>query len=491
MKIRTLLPAAALWLAASAACAAPKAAASIAAGADAGAKPAATTTRSCHLPGVVDSLRCVGITVPLDHARPAAGSLKLHVTVAPAHREGTRGDPVFVLAGGPGQAGSDVVQLLSLVFNRVRATRDIVFIDQRGTGLSGKLDCATRPEQERMTEEQLEAELLACIRADKAPFGAYTTDASARDLEMVRHALGYGAVNVWGGSYGTRLGQAYARLYPSSVRSLVLDGVAAPDQVIPAGARDAQAALEKLFELCAKDTPCHQAFPTVRADFNALVNKLEAGAIKLSLPDPRTARKVDLTMTAPRFLGTVHNILYSPADARRLPFLIHNAAQGNWQPFIARQNLATDFGAEGNMAYLLHLAVVCAEDVPRLTPELRKLDEGQLTKTLADKIPGICQAMKVPAVAARAPTPIDVPALLLSGALDPVTPPHRAASAAKYMTHAQQIVVANAGHGVSQLGCAPRLLREFLDQPQATLDAACMNKIPAPSFQLGSAGPQP
>lgn len=485
MKTRSFLPAAAFVLAASTA-----GAAAPASSAAPPAKPAAAT-RNCHLPGVTDTLQCVTLNVPLDHANPGGGSLKLHVTVAPAHRANARSDPLFVLAGGPGQAGSDVVQLLSLAFNRVRATRDIVFIDQRGTGLSGKLDCKSKPEHERMSDEQLEDELRACIASVKAPWGAYTTEAAARDLEAVRRTLGYGTVNVWGGSYGTRLGQAYARLYPASVRSLVLDGVAAPDQVIPAGARDGQAALDKMFELCAKDAGCRKAFPNLRAEFDALVRKLEAGSIKLTMPDPRTAQQVEVNMSAQRFLGTVHNILYSPADARRLPFLIHNAAQGRWQPFVARQNLATDFGAEGNMAMLLHLAVVCAEDVPRFTPELRKSDVGQLTKPLADKMPGMCQAMNVPAVAWKAPSRIEAPALLLSGALDPVTPPHRAATAAKAMARAQQVVVANAGHGVSQLGCAPRLIREFLDKPQAKLDVACMNEIPAPTFQLGAAGPQP
>jgi pimeloyl-ACP methyl ester carboxylesterase len=195
--------------------------------------------------------------------------------------------------------------------------------------------------------------------------------------------------------------------------------------------------------------------------------------------------------TAPRFLGTVHNILYSPADARRLPFLIHSASQGRWGPFVARQNLSTDFGMDASMSMLLHLAVVCAEDVPRLTPELLAQDTGQLTKTLAEKFPAICKTMNVPAVPLGAPARIEAPALLLSGALDPVTPPHRAATAARHMARAQQVVVANAGHGVSQLGCAPRLLREFLDKPQATLDTACLKEIPAPTFQLGSAGPQP
>lgn len=447
--------------------------------------------RSCHLPGVTEALRCVKLTVPLDYAKPGAGTLKLHVTVAPAFRQGTRNDPLFVLAGGPGQAGSDVLMLLPAALDRVRATRDIVFIDQRGTGLSGKLSCESKPEHELMSEEQLEEELRACIRASKAPFGAYTTAAAARDLEQVRAALGYGKVNVWGGSYGTRLAQAYARAYPASVRSLVLDGVAAPEQVIPAGGRDGQAALDALFTQCERDAGCNKAFPQLRGEFDTLVKKLDAGGVKLSLPDPRTAQQVDFTLTSSRFLGTVHNILYSPGDARRLPFLLHSAARGRWQPFIARQNLAGDFGGDASMAMLLHFAVVCAEDVPRMTPELLKQDDAVLTRPLAEKIPALCKTVNVAPVPYAAPTRIEAPALLLSGALDPVTPPHRAASAAKHMARAQQVVVANAGHGVSQLGCAPRLLRAFLDRPQDKLDTRCLAEIPAPTFQLGAAGPQP
>jgi len=456
-----------------------------------GAPGAARQERSCHLPGATEALRCVSLSVPLDYAKPGAAKIKLHVTVAPAFRQGTRNDPLFVLAGGPGQAGSDVLALLPAALDRVRATRDIVFIDQRGTGLSGKLNCESKPEHETMNEEQLEAELRACIVASKAPFAAYTTAAAARDLESVRTALGYAKVNVWGGSYGTRLAQAYARAYPASVRSLVLDGVAAPEQVIPAGGRDGQAALDGLFAQCARDAACNKAFPALRAEFEALLAKLGAGGIKLSLPDPRTAQQIDFTLTQSRFLSTVHNILYSPADARRLPFLIHSASRGRWQPFIARQNLAGDFGGDASMAMLLHFAVVCAEDVPRMTPELLKSDDAVLTRPLAEKIPALCKSMNVPAVALAPPSRIEAPALLLSGALDPVTPPHRAASAARHMARAQQLVVANAGHGVSQLGCAPRLLREFLDRPQDKLDAACLAEIPAPTFQLGAAGPQP
>ena len=451
------------------------------------AKPEA---RSCHLPGAEGALRCVAIPVPLDYAKPDTKSLTIHVTVAPAYREGAKTDPLFVLAGGPGQAGSEVILLLSSALKRVRATRDIVFIDQRGTGLSGKLDCEDKPEHETMSDAELVAEVKRCIGASRTPFGSYTTASAARDIEEVRRALGYAKVNVWGGSYGTRLGQAYARAYPASVRAMILDGVAAPDQVIPAGGRDGQAALEKLFEQCARDAGCNKAYPNLRAEFDSLAARAEGG-LTLSIADPRTAQPVTFTMTGQRFSGTVHSILYSPADARRLPFLVHSAYQGRWEPFIARHNVGGDFGGEGGTAYLLHLAVVCAEDVPRMTPALMKEDAALLTRALAERMPDMCKTMNVPAVPYAAPARIEAPVLLLSGALDPVTPPRRAESAARHMTHARHLVVENAGHGVSQLGCAPRLLREFLDAPGATLDAKCLAEIPAPTFQLGSAGPQP
>jgi pimeloyl-ACP methyl ester carboxylesterase len=451
----------------------------------------AKTERSCHLPGAEDTLRCITVPVPLDHGKPQGARLTLHVTIAPAFREAARPDPLFVLAGGPGEAGSDVLPLLSSAFRRARATRDIVFIDQRGTGLSGKLDCDSKRDEDDQDEARGDAELRACIAQSKAPFAAYTTGAAARDIEQVRRALGYGAINVWGGSYGTRLGQAYARAYPASVRSLVLDGVAAPEQVIPAGGRDSQAALDKLFGQCAADAGCRKAFPNVKNEFAALADKVTAGGVKVTLADPRTARPAQVSVTSMRFFGTVRSMLYSATDARRLPFLIHSAWQGRWEPFIARRNLAGDFAAEGSSAMLLHLAVVCAEDVPRLTPQLLAADAALLTRPIAERMPAMCKEMRVPAVPYREPAAIEAPALLLSGALDPVTPPHRAAAAARRMTHAQQVVVANAGHGVSTLGCAPRLLREFLDRPRQALDAHCLSEIPAPTFQLGSAGPQP
>jgi len=458
----------------------------------AAAKPVSQQGRTCHLPGAEEGLRCITLTLPLDYAKPAAGELDLHVTVAPAFREAAKPDPLFVLAGGPGQAGTDILPLIAQIFRRARATRDIVLIDQRGTGLSGKLDCDKKAgNEETMTEAQADAAARACIAAVKQPFSAYGTASAARDIEQVRLALGYDKINLWGASYGTRLAQAYARAFPAQVRTLILDGVVAPDQVIPAAGRDGQAALDLVFQQCAADKSCQAAFPDLRKEFAAVSARVAAGTVKLELSDPRTARPVKLDMTSERFLGTVHNILYNALDARRLPFLIHSAYLGRWEPFVARRNVASDYSADGPVAQLLHLAVVCAEDVPRMTPALMAADDAPLTHALSTRIGAMCAMLKVAPAPALASTPIAQPVLMLSGQLDPITPPRRAVAAARAMPRHQHLVVAYAGHGISQLGCAPRLLREFLDKPEQPVASDCLKEIPPPTFQLGSAGPQP
>ena len=275
------------------------------------------------------------------------------------------------------------------------------------------------------------------------------------------------------------------------MRALILDGVVAPDQVIPAGGRDAQAALELVFADCAANPACKAAFPALREQYATVAARVASGAVKLELPDPRTARSARVDMNSERFLGTIHSILYSAADTRRLPFLIDSAHANRWQPFVARRNAAGDFSQDGPVAQLLHLAVVCAEDVPRLTPAMKKDDEAALTSQLLTRITSLCAMMNVAPAPQQAPTAIKAPVLMLSGANDPVTPPRRARAAGELMAKVQHLTVAHVGHGISQLGCAPRLLRAFLDQPERTLDAACLKEIPAPTFQLGSAGPQP
>jgi pimeloyl-ACP methyl ester carboxylesterase len=452
--------------------------------------PAILQGKICHLPGMEEGLRCSFVQVPLD----GKGTfIPLHVTLAPALREAARPDPLFVLAGGPGQAGSDVVMLLGTALRKIRATRDIVFIDQRGTGRSGRLDCPGSELSDTMADEAVDAAIAACVTRLRVPLAAYSTANAAQDIERVRRQLGYGKINVFGGSYGTRLAQAYARAYPNSVRSLLLDGVAAPDQIIPAGGRDGQAALDALFDQCAKDAACAKAYPELRSEFASLAARVADGPLQLAISNPRTAAPLTVTMNSRRFLMTVHNILYAALDGRRLPFLIHSAHQGRWEPFIARSNAASDFSADGKLSPLLYLAVTCPEDLARLTPELYSEDaKGSfLGAPQTGRLLQLCRLLKLPAASPASDAVIEAPALMLSGGLDPVTPPRRAIAAGKTMSAAQHMVVQSAGHGVSSLGCVPRLLREFVDTPTKTVDATCLTKLPAPAFVLGSAGPQP
>lgn len=327
----------------------------------------------CHLPRYEGPLRCVTVNVPLNYS--AAGEiLPLHVTVAPAFRENARPDPLFVLAGGPGQPGSDLLYLLDSAFRRVRATRDIVFVDQRGTGRSGKLACENLQELESLAQDQQEQALIKCLRELNKPFRHYTTANAARDLDAVREALGYAQINVWGGSYGTRLGQAYGRAYPSKTRSLILDAVASPQQILGVWGADAQASLDALFKRCEQDAGCNQAFPDFRGRFASLLKTVESGRASLRLLHPRTAQSLSQELPRAVFVETVRTALYSADMSAQLPFLIEQAEKGSWRPFMAQSYTLSDWSFE-TMAYGLTLAVVCAEDISRLTPELVVAEE--------------------------------------------------------------------------------------------------------------------
>jgi len=454
--------------------------------------PVAKQGESCHLPHYEEPLRCVPVEVPVDYAAPTGDSLTLHVTVAPAFRETAKADPLFVLAGGPGQAGSDIVYLLERAFKRVRATRDIVFMDLRGTGKSGKLGCDSLNVSESVSETEQERLVKECLGVLKAPYPHYNTANGARDLDEVRKALAYSAVNVWGGSYGTRLGQAYARAFPASVRALILDSVAAPDQILGVWGGDAQRALEAMFVHCEQQPVCNQTYPTLRGDFTLLAANVAAGAVTLKFNHPRTATPDAFVLPYSAFAETIRTMLYSAETTARLPFVITESSHGNWKPFIAQLYAQSDWSNDA-MAIGLTLSIVCAEDMPRLTAAIIA-DETTASFLKGQAVhlwPRWCNAVNVPAVPYTEASVLATPTLLLSGVLDPVTPPHRAESAMKTLTKAQHIVAENVGHGLSHLGCGPKLLREFLDAPEQKLDGSCVNEIPLPPFVINAAGPTP
>jgi pimeloyl-ACP methyl ester carboxylesterase len=447
--------------------------------------------QACHLPGYEQELRCLTIDVPRDYTNPGKGKLALHVTLAPAFRENAKDDPLMVLAGGPGQAGSSVVALLDGAFQRVRATRNIVFIDQRGTGKSGKLGCPELEKKEITDPAQAERELTACLRAFKVDLSDYSTDNAARDIEQVRLALNSKTINLWGGSYGTRLAQAYARLFPRTLRSMILDGVVAPEQNVGLFSGDAGRAMALLRQQCELDAACRAAFPQFAKQLDDLVARATRGDEMIHFVHPAKGQPLSEPLRLESFAEQIRSLLYAPQSAVRVPWLVMQAAQGNWQPLMA-SSYGSGGGEEG-MALGLTLAVLCAEDVAWLTPQdfLAEQSRSFVRDSWGRKLQRWCEVIHIPQRPRPSQTPIAAPTLLFSGRLDPVTPPGRAEATMRHLQKAQHVIVQQGGHIVSRLGCGPKLMRRFLDEPEQKLDARCLDEIVASPMVMSKAGAQP
>lgn len=453
---------------------------------------AAPSWQPCHLPGTRDALRCTMLAVPRDYADADRGSLDVHVAVAPSIRSRSEADPLFVLAGGPGQAGSEIVLLLDTALARVRESRDIVFIDQRGTGRSGLLACDGGADTLTRSDSELQASTLVCLQGFGADLLPHTTAAAAEDLERVRQTLGYAQVNLWGASYGSRLALVYAQRYPTSVRSLVLDGVVDADLIIGANSDEFQAALEAVLQRCADDTDCRRAFPTLRTQLHDVLRRLDAGAAVATLAHPRNGQPIHVPISRQRLLQTIRYLLYSTRGAAQLPYLIARAEAGDWRPLLAIQASSVDMVAAPPAAGVL-LGITCREDWPRLSAlqRGREIDAGLFGAAGLASLDQLCGTLALPPQPATAVLTLASPALLLSGALDPITPPARAERVLRSLPLGQHAIAAHAGHVISGLGCAPTLLRRFLDAPLQSVDSACLGDIALPAFQTSAAGAPP
>lgn len=445
---------------------------------------ASAATEPCRVPGLRNEVRCGQVERALDPARPDGARIAVHYVVVPATARRKLPDPVFLLAGGPGQSAIDVAPAVLPLFARLGNRRDLVFVDQRGTGRSAPLDCPARklaPLAEAIDPQRLAARLQACRdELQRRPHGDlrfYTTSIAVDDLEAVRVALGAPPVNLVGASYGTRVALEWMRRHPQAVRRAVLDGVAPPDMVLPASfSADNQAALDALLD----------ASPGMRADWEALLAALPAPA---TVAHPVTGRPEALTLTREAVLGAVRAPLYVPALAAALPAAVADAARGRFEGLVGLAG-ALD-GRAGELAMGMHLSVVCAEDRPR--PDAAGEAPGRdFGEGFAEFYRTLCAGWPRGEVSAdfyRIP-PAPVPVLLLSGGLDPATPPRHGERVARALgARARHVVVPNAGHGVLGLGCVPELLFRFVDAADAAgaaaVDAACVQRIPRPpAFRL-------
>jgi pimeloyl-ACP methyl ester carboxylesterase len=447
----------------------------------------------CWLQGVEHEALCGTVERPLDPMAPDAAKIAVHFSVLPALARNKKPDPVFFFAGGPGQSAIGLAGALSGQLARLLNRRDVVLVDQRGTGRSAPLQCAaetpTRPLREMVDPAVQFAELERCRgELQRLPHGdlrQYTTSIAMADADAVRRALGVERVNLVGGSYGTRAALEFLRQFPQSVRRVVIDGVAPSDMALPLSfSTDNQAAFDALLASCAADAACSARHPRLRAQWQALLDGLPRS---VRVAHPVTGREETVVVTRDMVIGLVRLPLYVPALAAALPHAVAEASQGR---FGALLGLAVALGggrnSESRMAAGMHFSVVCAEDMPRLALAQDKpgTDFGASFAQQYERICANWPRARVPAAFYDMP-PSASPVLVLSGGIDPVTPARHGERAAKALgPKARHVVVPNAGHGVMALACMRDVLFRFIDaegdDEALAVDADCAQGIPRP-----------
>jgi len=463
--------------------------------AGAGAAASAQVLSECRVAGIRNSVQCGVVQRALDPARPDGPKIDVHYVVAPAMARRKLPDPVFVLAGGPGQSAIQIAPQMLALLSRLNNRRDIVFVDQRGTGRSAPLECED-PQRETLADQadpdrQLKL-LMQCKRRlltlpyirQASDLGFFTTTLAMQDLDAVRRQLGAARIDLVGASYGTRAGLEYLRTFPDAVRRVVLDGVAPPDMALPASfSTDGQAAFDALLAACEAESACHREHPTLRTDWAALLKSLPK---QVSAPHPLTGRPETFTLTREMLLGAVRGPLYGPALAAALPAAIDDAAHGRYDGIVGLG--ATLSSRKGlKLAMGMHFSVVCAEDLPRLRDNHDR-PGTDFSADFAAMYQRLCSAWPRGAVPPEfyAVTPGRAPVLLLSGGVDPATPPRHGERVARALgPAAQHVIVPNAGHGVMAIGCMRDVVYRFIDTPddrEATrVDASCVKAIPRPA----------
>lgn len=455
---------------------------------------AAQPLQPCRVPGLKNEVQCGHVVRPLDPARPAGPAIEVHYVVVPATARHKSPDPVVLLAGGPGQSAIDVGPSVFGLFARLNNRRDIVFVDQRGTGRSAPLQC----DEDRLAPLAQRLDPLAQARrfeACRAGFvglphvreprdlAFFTTTLAMQDLEAVRLQLGVAQWNLVGASYGTRAALEYLRLYPQAVRRVVLDGVAPPDMMLPASlSTDAQAAFEAVFAACAAEPRCRAQYPALRRDWDAVLAALPRTT---SVVHPVTGRAESIEVTREIVAGAVRAALYLPPLAAGLPAAIGAAAEGRYEPLLG---LAAQrgVGRAGRIAEGMHFAVTCTEDVPGgpRAADAPVLGIGEGSVALYERICASWPRGELAPGFRRVP-PFPRPALLFSGGADPATPPRHGARIAQALgPAARHVVVAQAGHGVLGLPCVRDVLFRFVDAADdgaaAAVDAGCALAVPRP-----------
>lgn len=453
---------------------------------------------ACELPGVGGApavrAECGRLQVAENPQQPDGRQISLRVARVPARAQPAWPDPIFIFAGGPGQAATEIYPAIAPIFRELNRRRDIVLIDQRGTGGSNKLAC---PAPEDELTQPLDLALVrenvrACLAALDADPRFYTTSIAMADYDQVRRQLGYSQINLWGGSYGTRAAQVYLRQYPDSVRSMILDSVVPPRLALGSEhATQLDRVLQAVLARCAADQACHEAFPDLSSQFDALVAQYSDDPQMLEMHDPISGEPTTIRIDRTVFAGALRFLTYSSQGQALIPVMLHQAAKG--QPEALFNSLLLTVGQlNEDLARGMELSVVCAEDEP-LFGDGQAEENTLMGRIFIDVMRESCEIWPHGNVAEdfHAPFPSTVPTLLLAGEWDPVTPPDYAAEAAEQYANGRLLVVPGQGHLVTPTACTPKLITEFIDLADASeLDVSCLEKAGAEPFFIDLNGPE-
>ncbi len=433
----------------------------------------------CLLARVHEVSLCGFVLVYENRSTRTGRRIPLRVVVLPARRSPATRDPVVFLTGGPGLAATADADFAARIFAPLHDRRDIVLVDQRGTGHSMPLECNLYDDgslQPYLSPMFPLEQVRACRRTleTRADLTQYTTARAADDLADVLATLGYDKANVVGISYGSRAGLVFLRRHPERTRTLVVQAVLPPDKVaMLAAARGGTVALDAAIATCGSLPACHRAAPDPRRDIDTVLARLRVAPAHVTLWNWRRMRHETTMISARGFAERVFFMLYAPGAGRSVLPLVHKAAQGDWAPFagaVIRQSRGQKEGRSVGMM----LSVLCTDDAPRIA-------NADTARLAAGNPLGIPVAAELLAACAEWPrgTPGDttavvssVPVLLLSGARDPVTPPDWADSAAVTLPNSVRFVDSSGGHGMMTAALDTMVANFIIYQHGAAANAA-------------------
>jgi pimeloyl-ACP methyl ester carboxylesterase len=446
-------------------------------------------------PGI--KARCGVFERLLDPDDANSSILKLSVAVVPALSLEAEPDPLVPIAGGPGGASISFYASYAQAFEKVRRHREILLIDQRGTGKSELMNCDLGEDQPegRFSREETIANTETCLAMLPHDPRFFTTSVAVRDLEALRQALGYPALNLYGSSYGTRVAQHYARRFPATTRSVILDGVVPPQLPLGPGiALEAQTALLAIFNRCSANPGCDSAFPGIADTFAQLEADLADQPVSVELSHPLSGERQTVEFSDMAFAAVIRLMSYSPDTVALMPLLIHEAANGDFVP-LAATFLAIEADMSEQIANGMHNAVVCTEDTPFYADiDVAALDKTYIGSMMTEALLATCSVWPTGVLDddLREPLNTDTPVLLLSGSADPITPPYFAELAAVAMGNARHLTGADQGHGLAGRGCMPDIVGRFVANASVDeLDTDCMERLYVMPFFLDFAGPAP